>query len=156
MLVPAATTRTFAGSFARTSARSASSASTGTGRNACAREQAPWGLCAIGAVETRPTVGKASGRLDEEHDQVVQLLVRQLVSVVLRHEARLEALGDLRVRIDDRLPDGRFVLPRERVVKVGPGRPVCAGRGEGVAAAAALSDEDLLPVLGTAHGGGRR
>ena len=62
----------------------------------------------------------------------------QRVAVARRHDAVLEALGDLGRRVDDALLDERVVLAGERLVEVGPGAAGRARVGQRVAAAAAL------------------
>ena len=79
-------------------------------------------------------------------DERVQVGRGDIGAVSGGHDPVAEALLDLRAGIDDRGPDEVGILVDERLVEVGAdvADGVRAQRGEGVAAAAALVEEDAL------------
>src|SRR5262245_53333338 len=93
---------------------------------------------------------------EEERDQVVLLLLRQLLAEVLGHDVRRVPGGDLLVRVDDRLADELGVLALKGFVEVRADRRGRARSRERVAAAAALGREQGLARSGISLGGGGR
>src|ERR687895_236214 len=84
-----------------------------------------------------------AGVLEEEVDEELEVVLRDLLLVVLGHDAGRESLGGLGVGIDDRFLHHLGVLAGDHLVEVGPDGARALGGGEGVAGGGAGVCEDL-------------
>ena len=93
----------------------------------------------------QPAFGAAAfgGRGDQVFDQLFDFLRFDDRFEVGRHHVGWVALGDLGVGIDDRFFDHRGGLAGKDFIEVGAGHAARFGRGQGVAATAAVVGEDL-------------
>src|SRR5919112_4153422 len=87
------------------------------------------------AVMVSSFPSSSTRRLLEVLHECVQLLRRQGLLVVLGHDPRVVALGDLGIGLDDRALDEAGVAALQPGVQVGPGAAARAGVGERVAGA---------------------